>query len=145
MSICRSPLGQRMFGGAVFLVFASIIAWGSPAVPQEPRPAATWKTRLAKARRETRTEGLPMFYGEVITPEQRKKIAEINRPLRKKIDQLMDEAGELESQRQRAIDELLTREQRLQVVEIVKQISAQSESEAVKHNLRPLLHRDEFE
>jgi hypothetical protein len=67
-------------------------------------------------------ENIPMFYEEVITPEQRLEINDIHRRYAARIGKLQEQIQQLEADRGQAIVEVLTDDQMLKVEDLMRRL-----------------------
>jgi len=123
LSSCRS--GGLVFGlVGIGLVGIGLVGIGlvGNAIAGDEDEDKDFARRILAANHARIHENMPMFYEEVITPEQRLEINDIHRRYAARISKLQEQIQQLEAERGQAIVEVLTDDQMLKVEDLMRRL-----------------------
>jgi Spy/CpxP family protein refolding chaperone len=102
----------------------------TPAQQSATQPSAPAPTRTAESSEETFRPRLPMYYGKVVTEEQRQKIYDIQRKYFPQIRALQKQLEALIAKRDAEIEAVLTPQQKAEIERLRKEAAARRASGA---------------
>ncbi len=123
----RSALRVALVAGVVFLAVAPF--W--PVVAQQGGDASKSPATTADGSAKKPKGRLPRFYDVVVTPEQRKRIYEIQDKYEARIQALLQQIEQLKKQRDREIEAVLDEEQR-DIIARLRALAERQKAEAKK-------------
>lgn len=108
-----APFWRKLVvAGGVILLALSVAAW-SPITGQEGKAPAK-----AKAERKEPRGRLPAHYKDVVSPDQRAKIYEIQEKYAEQIEEVLAQLDQVRKQQTEEIEAVLTAEQKQKVAEL---------------------------